>query len=95
MRVDPITYSAKSVVDTLGMPIYRLLGRRPFSVGYFASRWSAIRKAIDQNAVEPGKELPNGFGAGFDERVVEYPWFLDDFVMTVQPRDACLMRVPR
>jgi len=75
MRIDPFTYSAKSLVDTLGMPIYRLFGRRPFSVGYFSSRWSAIRKAIDQNAIEPGKELPDGFGAGFDERVVEYPWF--------------------
>jgi hypothetical protein len=74
MRIDPFTYFMKSLVDTLGMPIYRLFGRRPFSVGYFSSRWSKIRKAIDQNAIEPGKELPKGFGGGFDERVVEYPW---------------------
>lgn len=47
---------------------------------YEAARWRLIADAIaDEDllaGLRSGAPLPGGFGGGFDERVVEYPWLM-------------------
>jgi ubiquinone/menaquinone biosynthesis C-methylase UbiE len=53
-------------------------GRKPWSRGYKASKFDFIETALkDDVLVEKfrnSKVLPKGYGYGYDERVVEYPW---------------------
>jgi SAM-dependent methyltransferase len=76
MHRNELLYRTKSAIDAATVPIYKLLGRRPWSFGYYTAKRRAIEDAIDQNAVLPGVELINGFGVAIDERVVEYPWLV-------------------
>jgi len=55
-------------------------GLRPWSRGYQFSKFDFIRNVLNDDdlmarsrSLEP---LPNGYGYGYDERVVEYPWTL-------------------
>jgi len=55
-------------------------GRKPWSPGYKLSRSDFIKTVLNDDAImakfralEP---LPGGYGYGYDERVVEYPWAL-------------------
>jgi SAM-dependent methyltransferase len=55
-------------------------GRKPWSRGYKPSKFSFIEDVINDEDfllkfrnLEP---LPDGYGYGYDERVVEYPWVL-------------------
>src|SRR6266576_4374690 len=53
---------------------------RPFA-GDYAERHRALVGAVlgDPGLLVPftsGAQLPDGYGVGFDERVVEYPWLL-------------------
>lgn len=55
-------------------------GRKPWSAGYKLSRSEFIKSILSNDAVlaefralEP---LPDDFGYGYDERVIEYPWVL-------------------
>jgi SAM-dependent methyltransferase len=53
--------------------IWMRLGRTPHAYGYNMARWIAIG-----NDIATGEKGRYGWnGAGFDERVVEYPWVFD------------------
>lgn len=54
-------------------------GRVPWSVGYHEYKWKFIAEAlsdIDACRAIADEALPEGYGIGLDERVVEYPWIL-------------------
>lgn len=53
--------------------IYYLNNKKPWSLGYLTMRQELITKSIESNQ---NKLLAKGYGYGFDERVVEYPWIL-------------------
>lgn len=76
MHRHELIFRTKSAIDAAAVPFYKLLGRRPWSFGYYTAKRWAIEEAIDQNAVRPGVELIEGFGMSIDERVVEYPWLI-------------------
>ena len=55
-------------------------GRKPWSRGYNLSKFDFIQNVLNDDelmarfrSLEP---LPDGYGYGYDERVVEYPWTL-------------------
>ena len=56
--------------------VYCLTGRRPWSFGYLFHKFVYIRNVVENqsDSFRQGK-LPDAYGAGMDERVVEYPWF--------------------
>lgn len=66
-----------------GLPIllrraaFRAMGRRPWSWGYVAERDHELRRALEATAVSGRFEPAPGYGWGMDERMVEYPWFLE------------------
>jgi alginate O-acetyltransferase complex protein AlgJ len=51
---------------------------RPWTAPYAAAHEALVGAAIDdpglRAAIDSGAPLPDGYAAGFDERVVEYPW---------------------
>ena len=56
--------------------MYYLAGKRPWSFGYSFSKFNYIKNVIEnQAAIFRQEKLPEAYGAGMDERVVEYPWF--------------------
>ena len=59
--------------------VYIRNGRIPWSDGYHESKHRFIAKALQKKELiknfTPRGNLPGGYGFGFDERVVEYPWF--------------------
>lgn len=58
--------------------LYLKKGRIPWSIGYNFCKFGFINSVLNDNALiskfKNYAELPNGYGFGFDERVVEYPW---------------------
>ncbi len=52
----------------------------PWSLAYGATHRALVGSLLDSTAwrqrFAAGKQLPAGLGAGYDERVVEYPWLL-------------------
>jgi SAM-dependent methyltransferase len=59
--------------------------RFPGPDGIWTRRWSQLREALLeeamsdpalQRAFEDATQLPDGYGAGMDERVIEWPWIL-------------------
>ena len=59
---------------------YEKRGRIPWSLGYRQARERFIRQTLGDQALmdlfRENRELPQGFGVGFDERCIEYPWLL-------------------
>ncbi|MEP7356969.1 MAG: methyltransferase domain-containing protein, partial [Anaerolineales bacterium] len=55
-------------------------GRRPWSEGYWEYREQFTAAALADEALmrhfRLGRDLPAGYGARLDERVVEYPWVM-------------------
>jgi SAM-dependent methyltransferase len=55
-------------------------GRKPWSRGYKASKFDFIQTVLKDNVLVEkfrcSQTLPEGYGYGYDERVVEYPWVL-------------------
>ena len=55
-------------------------GRKPWFIGYNLSKFGFIEKILNDDEMiskfRDLKTLPEGYGYGFDERVVEYPWTL-------------------
>lgn len=55
-------------------------GRKPWSRGYKVSKFDFIKTALKDDVLverfRNSKALPKGYGYGYDERVVEYPWVL-------------------
>jgi len=57
--------------------IYRLLGRRPWSMGYNVYKFEYITRVIENELVIfKDQVLPINYGHALDERVVEYPWLM-------------------
>ncbi len=55
---------------------YQWSGRRPWSFGYSFYKYAYIRRVIEEKSdVFKAPRSPEGYGAGLDERCVEYPWF--------------------
>ncbi len=57
--------------------MYNQGGRIPWSDGYTEAKWSFIKNTFaDEEILKAfkNKVLPQGYGKGFDERVVEYAW---------------------
>ena len=77
MHIDGAFFKLKEILDGMALPFYLLMGRRPWSLGYYTSKKTLIKNAIDTNAVQIGRPLPIAFGVAMDERVVEYPWLFD------------------
>ena len=54
--------------------------RKPWSKGYSFSKFEFIKDVLEDSAqmslFKNGAHLGEGFGHGYDERVVEYPWTL-------------------
>jgi len=55
-------------------------GRKPWSRGYKASKFDFIQTVLKDDVLVAkfrySEVLPKGYGYGYDERVVEYPWVL-------------------
>lgn len=55
-------------------------GRKPWSRGYKASKFNFIQNVLKNDALVAkfrcSEALAEGYGDGYDERVVEYPWVL-------------------
>jgi len=60
--------------------IYIKGGRKPWSRGYQASKFELIKKILNNDDMmskfQNLSTLPEGYGYGYDERLVEYPWTL-------------------
>lgn len=64
----------KELIDSICYPTYVLLGRRPWTLGYYTAKKWAIQNAIDNKLFCGNSALPVGYGLRIDERVIEYPW---------------------
>lgn len=67
-----------SVDDLIRMYISN--GRTPWSIGYNEAKFQFIADTINDSRLldlfRRAGRLPDGYGRGFDERCVEYPWCL-------------------
>ncbi|MCK5259533.1 MAG: class I SAM-dependent methyltransferase [Candidatus Omnitrophica bacterium] len=65
-----------SFLKNLLVLIYKVKGRKPWSLGYSIYKLSFILKTIKEHPeFFAQKELPLNYGFALDERAVEYPWF--------------------
>jgi SAM-dependent methyltransferase len=85
MHTDGVIFKLKGILDAVASPVYLLTGRRPWAAGYYTRKKSLIERAIDQNAVQVGRPIPDAFGVAIDERVVEYPWLFDRLARIDRP----------
>lgn len=57
---------------------YRLTGRIPWTWGYSEYKWTLLGSSLSSATLldlfRNGFPLPEGYGVGVDERIVEYPW---------------------
>jgi len=66
-----------SIAALLRRTVFEATGRRPWSRGYLEARDHQIRAALRATAAA-GRFTPGpGYGRSLDERVVEFPWFLE------------------
>lgn len=77
MHIDGAIFRLKEIADAVALPLYFLRGQPPWAFGYYTRKKSLIKNAIDREAVQIGRPLPDAFGIAVDERVVEYPWLFD------------------
>lgn len=60
--------------------VYVRGGRKPWSRGYQSSKSDFIRNVLNDDGLMARfrslESLPDGYGYGYDERAVEYPWTL-------------------
>lgn len=67
----------KKAISPIRQIVYKNTGRKPWSYGYIDAKWNDINAAIINNEVLnlfTKQQTPKGFGVGYDERIVEYPW---------------------
>jgi glycosyltransferase involved in cell wall biosynthesis/SAM-dependent methyltransferase len=66
--------------DALGLGGWPEAPLEPWTPEYFARHGEYVTRALDDpallNLLKSGRPLPPGYGVGFDERVVEFPWTL-------------------
>lgn len=68
-------FRLKELLDSLFVPVYMLMGKRPWSLGYYSFKKKSISYAIDNVKKFKGAfDLGANYGYKIDERVVEYPW---------------------
>jgi len=56
-------------------------GRIPWSIGYQEHKDISITKAINDSSLKQNilsENLPENFGLGLDERIIEYPWIFSN-----------------
>lgn len=60
--------------------VYHKHGERPWDIGYLQARAHLLEQVLGDaelmRCFRQGERLPSGYGVGFDERCVEYPWML-------------------
>jgi SAM-dependent methyltransferase len=70
----------QTVWEWLGCLVYVCQGRLPLTIGYREYRDRCLRAIIRNDEMlqvfRADQELPEGFGARLDERLVEYPWVI-------------------
>jgi len=65
-----------SLLKRLFILLYKLSGRRPWSLGYSIYKYNFVQEIIDKHlSIFNDKQLSINYGFKMDERVVEYPWF--------------------
>ncbi|MBI2062852.1 MAG: methyltransferase domain-containing protein [Candidatus Yanofskybacteria bacterium] len=71
---------AKKLVFQRNLLSYELHGRKPWSRGYFEYKWREIGAVLKNNDLlklfKNGEKLPEKYGVGVDERIVEIPWII-------------------
>ena len=67
-------FTLKVFIDALFFPIYLLRGKKPWALGYYTAKKTAINKGMDIFLRSKDKNLPDLYGINIDERVIEYPW---------------------
>jgi ubiquinone/menaquinone biosynthesis C-methylase UbiE len=74
--ISKIYYS--KVLIYLEKLVYLIGGRIPWSLFYLSYRNGEIKDAIslENNIFKNKEKLPDKFGFGLDERIIEYPWIL-------------------
>ena len=85
------------LLQYLFISLYKLSGRRPWSLGYSVYKYRFIKNICENYLSIFRKEtLPPHYGFKIDERAVEYPWFfsgLDENAITVLDAGAALNHV--
>jgi SAM-dependent methyltransferase len=74
----------KEIISPFRKFIYQVRGGTPWSYGYLDKRWELIYNIIrDESALDrfAHSKTPDGYGIGFDERTVEYPWIFSKLGM--------------
>lgn len=75
-----LRHFVKNLVSRRNLLSYELYGRKPWSRGYFEYKWKLIKRALNDDAIAAAfnntHSLPDNYGYGVDERVVEYPWVI-------------------
>ncbi len=75
-----IHHFVKNIVSRRNLLSYKLFGRKPWSRGYFEYKWKLIKQALNDDAITSAfnnaRLLPDNYGYGVDERIVEYPWVI-------------------
>jgi len=65
-----------SLLKSIAIFLYKLLGKKPWSIGYSFYKYAFIKNTIEKRPnVFKSRKLPYGYGYRMDERIVEYPWF--------------------
>lgn len=68
------------MLDTLRRINYLISGKKPWARGYHQQKWRLIRLAITSKLdTIKYQNLPENFGEGIDERIVEYLWVFENF----------------
>lgn len=86
MTIDEnIINKINSLPTLLASLIYVILGKSPWSFGYYSFKKIYIKRILEIESVmdlfKNGKKLDSHYGYGLDERVVEYPWVLSKLNM--------------
>jgi SAM-dependent methyltransferase len=61
--------------------VYLKNGKVPWSEGYVEYKWESISKSINAADIIDGfrkNNVPDNYGIGLDERIVEYPWIISN-----------------
>lgn len=75
-----LTRCYRFLQQQLKLLLFHWGGRQPWQRGYFEYKWGEIKNAIRSEGLlrifAGDFALPLNYGAGLDERVIEYPWLL-------------------
>ncbi len=90
-----LVYPFYSVVNTWIKPIklrrFYATGRTPWSIGYIEHKWREINTVLYSSTLLNGFKnncLPDNYGIGVDERILEYPWIFSRLLLRGNLLDA-------